>query len=579
MEKFSLAACAVALWTVMVPACAHHMPGNQVYHDLRIEVGDTEVRIQYQADVPQLVFAAERRNYSGSDGKVSAERLDGYFTALGLTLLSQFSIELNGRVLTPQTRGKYVYSPDGKRAYLFFCELPDGTAKGNHRLVVEDRTYPRNPAVMRVSAKTLSGWELVSHEGLTSSEEDGDELSDPFGQDVSSGSRRVSLSMRRGPQTETTGTEDPSGEPNASGPPETIGVGSGVTRGDRPGESSRSHAGADPEEAETTATQKRLVSLLESDAGGWPSLLFLGLAFIWGAGHALAPGHGKTLVAAYLVGTKGRPLDAVFLGLVTTVSHTGVVILLFIVLILSKHAVSAKVATDWLTVGAGLLVVAFGAYLLYRRLTERPHHHDHSHAGGHAHTHGPHGHSHDHGKADQPGKVTWGSLLWLGITGGIVPCPTALLALLVSYGYHQLILGLCFVLVFSIGLAGVLVAIGVSLVTGKGFLDRFLGEFRERTFRVLQVGSACIVLLIGLGMTWHGLMLEGVRSKVFSRGGLQSVALLAILVLAVTICVTLVRMSRRLNHVHASVAQLGEGREGVPGEEREGEESGEDEGA
>ena len=578
MEKFSLAACAVALWTVMVPACAHHMPGNQVYHDLRIEVGDTEVRIQYQADVPQLVFAAERRNYSGADGKVSAERLDGYFTALGLTLLSQFSIELNGRVLTPQARGKYVYSPDGKRAYLFVCELPDGTATGNHQLVVEDRTYPRNPAVMRVSVKTLSGWRLVSHEGLTSSEEDGDGLSDPFGQNVSSGSRRVSLSMRRVPQTETTGAEDPSGEPNASEPPESIGVGFGVTRGDRPGENSRSHAGADPEEAETTATRKRLVSLLESDAGGWPSLLFLGLAFVWGAGHALAPGHGKTLVAAYLVGTKGRPLDAVFLGLVTTVSHTGVVILLFIVLILSEHAVSAEVATDWLTVGAGLLVVAFGAYLLYRRLSEKPHHHDHSHAGGHAHTHGPQGHSHDHGKAEPPGKVTWGSLLWLGITGGIVPCPTALLALFVSSGYHRLGLGLCFVLVFSLGLAGVLVVIGVSLVTGKGFLDRFLGEFRERTFRVLQVGSACIVLLIGLGMTWHGLMLEGVHSKIFSRGGLQSVALLVILVLTVTVCLTLVRMSRRLNQVHASVLQLGEGREDEGGE-CEAEDSGEHEGA
>jgi nickel/cobalt exporter len=250
---------------------------------------------------------------------------------------------------------------------------------------------------------------------------------------------------------------------------------------------------------------------LHSGFSLWLLLLAAGL----GAFHALTPGHGKTLVAAYLVGENGTAWHAVVLGLVTTFTHTAIVIVTGVTLFLIygrrlPEDVSANVQTG-LQLVMGLLVVSMGVWLLLRRLSGKV---DHVHIGGghhHHHHHGGHDHHHHHGHADHAhdadGNVIprkqpvgmWG-LVMLGITGGLVPCVEAIAILLVTIGTGEVWLALAVVLAFSAGLAAVLVLIGILVVHAKGFAGSRWGE--GRFVRALPTISAVVVTLLGLWLCY-----------------------------------------------------------------------------
>jgi nickel/cobalt transporter (NicO) family protein len=256
-------------------------------------------------------------------------------------------------------------------------------------------------------------------------------------------------------------------------------------------------------------------------------LLALLLAFALGAGHALTPGHGKTIVAAYLVGARGTARHAVFLGLTTTVTHTlGVFLLGFVTLFISNYILPEQLY-PWLEFASGVLVVAIGvtlfrsrlAGLLRRRSTtdHRPpttddhdHHtsdHDHGHDHHHDHDHGPHGHSHlPPGAGGQP--VTWRSLLALGISGGLLPCPSALVVLLSAIALHRVAFGMLLIVAFSLGLASVLTGIGLALVYARRLFDNFPSD--GRLLRSLPVASAAFVTLAGLAIIVGALGQAGV---------------------------------------------------------------------
>src|SRR4030095_13892876 len=172
-------------------------------------------------------------------------------------------------------------------------------------------------------------------------------------------------------------------------------------------------------------------------------LVLLGMlvAFSLGALHALSPGHGKTVVASFLVGARGTARHAVFLGAVVTFTHTiGVFLLGLVVLFLSRTIVPEQIY-PWIGFISGLTILGVGVNLFRQRL-------------GHlTHDHGPHGHSHE-----IPPHITFRNLLALGLSGGIVPCPSALVVLAIAL--HRVGTGLLFILAFSLGLASVLVAIG-----------------------------------------------------------------------------------------------------------------------
>jgi nickel/cobalt exporter len=257
----------------------------------------------------------------------------------------------------------------------------------------------------------------------------------------------------------------------------------------RPGSS----AGDPPTVGELGTTERAasgFESLVSHDLTLGFVLLSLVLALFWGAAHALEPGHGKAIVAGYLVGTRGRPRDAVLLGLIVTVSHTvGVFALGLVTLALSEFIVP-ELLYPWLSLAAGLLVVAVGVGVLRSRLHEWLH----TQLGGHGHPHDhDHGHSHGFGRG----------LLGVGISGGIIPCPTALVVLLAAISLHRVGYGLILILAFSVGLAAAVTLIGVVAVTARRAFVRT--GLDGRLVRALPAISAVVVVALGLVMTARAL--------------------------------------------------------------------------
>ena len=238
-------------------------------------------------------------------------------------------------------------------------------------------------------------------------------------------------------------------------------------------------------------------------------LVSLLLAFFWGAVHALSPGHGKTVVAAYLVGARGTARHAAFLGLTVTLTHTaGVFALGLVTLYLSRYILPEDLY-PWLSVASGLLVVAIGVTLIWSRLRAKPaHDHTHEHADGPlVHSHGGRTHSHLPPGADG-GRVTWRSLLALGVSGGLIPCPSALVLLLGAISLDRLELGMILVVAFSFGLAAVLTAIGLLLVHARRYFER--ASLMPCIPRLLPVASAFAVSIAGLAIVYESLRQAGV---------------------------------------------------------------------
>lgn len=332
---------------------------------------------------------------------------------------------------------------------------------------------------------------------------------------------------------------------------------------------------------------------LRDGAGG--IAIALVTAFVWGALHSLSPGHGKTIVGAYLVGERATSLQALLLALTTTVTHTLGVFALGLTTLLAAQWILPETLYPWLSLISGGLVVSIGWNLLVQRLgrprhwrfgralasqraprstpvylpaggsgdalslapnycssadagvaAHRPHSasahshtythdgghshshaHDHSqvhaeghtHAEGHAHPHHHHhpptpdpehghGHSHDHGFGAHSHlpvdtAATWRSLLALGVSGGLVPCPAALVLMLSAIAVGQIQLGLLLVVAFSLGLAVVLMGLGLLLVNAKRIFSRVPAQLpwlSTAHLKALPVLSAGVILLVGISV-------------------------------------------------------------------------------
>lgn len=244
-------------------------------------------------------------------------------------------------------------------------------------------------------------------------------------------------------------------------------------------------------------------------------LLAIAGAFVWGGMHALSPGHGKTIVGAYLVGERATAQHAVFLGLTTTITHTLAVFALGLVTLFASRFVVPEQLYPWLSFLSGLMVVAIGLNLFISRLRNTQFHattHHHAHD-GHSHHHHDHHHIHDGNHHSHLPPMTdeappsWRSLLTLGVSGGLVPCPSALVVLLSAVALGRVGFGLVMVLAFSLGLAGVLTGLGLLLVRTKRLFDRLPSQMR--LVKVLPAVSALVVALIGVGITTQALMQIG----------------------------------------------------------------------
>ena len=254
-------------------------------------------------------------------------------------------------------------------------------------------------------------------------------------------------------------------------------------------------------------------------------LLFLLVAAGLGGLHALSPGHGKTLVAAYLVGSRGTLRHAFILGLIVTVTHTAGIFVLGLITLFASRYLLPETLYPWLTAASGLVIAQVGLFRLFgrgghhhhehHRAHEHSHSHEHAHddghehehSHGHVHSHHEHKHEHEHNHLPPPGEpITWRSLLALGVSGGMVPCPSALVVLLSAVALHQIGFGLLLIVAFSIGLAGVLIAIGIAVVRAHHFLNQ--RELLPHWFlHYVPKASAFAIVGIGLAIAVPAVML------------------------------------------------------------------------
>jgi nickel/cobalt transporter (NicO) family protein len=299
-----------------------------------------------------------------------------------------------------------------------------------------------------------------------------------------------------------------------------------------------------------TPTRDRLAELIAvPELTPLVALAGLVMAIALGALHAMSPGHGKTVVGAYLVGSRGTARHAAFLGLTVTITHTAGVFALGLVTLFASQYVLPEKLFPLLGLASGLIVVAIGGSLFVRRFRsalrglrgkDAPDHfgqaHDHSHGGSHPHAHhGPHSHDdladhvgreglhthshggpvHSHGGVEHahlpPGAdgvpVTWRSLLALGISGGLLPCPSALVVLLSAIALHRVGYGLLLVIAFSIGLAGTLTAVGLAFVYARKLIKRPMRS--RRLIQILPAASALVISCAGLAICYEALVSAG----------------------------------------------------------------------
>jgi len=249
----------------------------------------------------------------------------------------------------------------------------------------------------------------------------------------------------------------------------------------KPGGGSLTAPKAEGEKVSTShASGDGFASVFADAASGKGVLAVLLLTALgWGALHALSPGHGKAMVAAYLVGTRGSARHALALGATVTITHTiGVFALGAVTLALSQYVLPEDLY-PWLTLVSGLMVVGIGAGVLRSRLRRaRAHHHHHQHA---------------------PEDLTWRGLLGMGAAAGLIPCPSALVVLLAAISQHQVALGLLLITAFSLGLAATLSALGLAVVRARRLLPR-LGV-SSGIAAALPAVSALLIVAVGCLLT------------------------------------------------------------------------------
>jgi nickel/cobalt transporter (NicO) family protein len=295
-----------------------------------------------------------------------------------------------------------------------------------------------------------------------------------------------------------------------SSPPEVTAATAQIDPGDGPGPAPSLLASADlgSRAAVRDNGEGGFASLIaEEDLTVGFVMLSLLVAMFWGAAHALSPGHGKALVAAYLVGSRGTPRHAFLLGGIVTLTHTAGVFALGLVTLALSEFVVPEDLYPWLNLVAALMVVGVGVGVLRWRVSdwrharaharEDAHHHHHHHHRGHHH-----GGDHDHDHVPEPGSGLRG-LVGAGVSAGIIPCPTALVVLLAAISLHRVGYGLVLIVAFSLGLAATITAIGIVALSAKRVFAR--ASFQGPVIRFLPAISALVVLGLGIAMTVRAL--------------------------------------------------------------------------
>jgi ABC-type nickel/cobalt efflux system permease component RcnA len=469
---------------VAPPAGAHPLGNFSVNRYSRIEVARDGVQLRYVLDLAEIPTLQELGRAGGTAGAWNAAVRERVLTAKARELPVGVRLEIDGLPVAWTVRAARLDllpgQADLETLRIELTLAADVTAGEGARLIYQDTNYSGRAGWHEIVLRAVEGLDLLD------STAPADDASDE---------------LRAYPADPAVAPLDRS----AATARVTLGAGSPSTQ-------RRDSSGPAAARLGTDAAADHLTAFLRPGADrGLPTLLLaIALAAALGALHGLGPGHGKALVGAYLIGARGTPGQAVLLGLTVTVTHTLGVYALGLVTLVAAQYLLPETVYPVLGVVSGLLVAAIGLVLARARLIALWPHHEptanaivqaaapvpstlpirpwlaidmtegavaaenraadprarpHRHGLGPVHTHeGP-------GSSDQP--VTFRSLLALGVSGGLLPCPSALVVLLAAIAFHNVALGMALVAAFSVGLAGVLTALGLLVVYSGRWLSRF----------------------------------------------------------------------------------------------------------
>jgi nickel/cobalt transporter (NicO) family protein len=509
MRRLAMLGLAGALAFAVTPVAAHPLGNFTISHYAALEVGRTDVSVRYVIDMAEIPTFQEMQETGlvAQDGHPSVA---SWAAAKAEALARGLRLEVGERGLTLSVVSHQTIFPAGagglptlKLGVVYRAPLPadlDGTRELRYR----DENFAERAGWKEIVARAGAGVALVT--STAPAADRSRELSDYPTDLLNSPPQDLEARVTFRVEPASIATAPPSAPPEAS-------------TGLRPNtQSSPSNRFADLLRAGTAGTGLVATALI--------------VAMALGAFHALEPGHGKTVVAAYMVGSRGTARHALILGLIVTASHTaGVYLLGGVTFYASQHIVPEQLY-PWLSLGSGLTIAVLGAVMFFRRYVGKdhehghhhgPHGHHHHHGGlGHTHAHGPdhthesghdaahdhghdpghdQGHGHDHAPAHRHDHepVSLRALFALGISGGIIPCPAALVVLLSALSMRRVGFGLILIVAFSVGLAAVLVVIGVLMV----YAGRLMSRFREDgpwIHRWLPLTSSAVMMLLGLGI-------------------------------------------------------------------------------
>ena len=436
MKRVLAVLAAVAVFAVLAPAALAHPLGNfSINHLSTVKISEDRVDVLYVLDQAEIPTTQER-------GKSRADVI----RSKQQELRERLTLEVDGRWVELRQLEPRLSFPRGQAGLetTRFEQLLRATVRDPERVEVRDETFPDRVGWKAIVAQPGEGTAVRSTapsgdptNGLTRYPED--LLDSPLDR------RSASFSVERGDGTLVA--------PRAEG--------------------DRTIATRDPSGA-------GFAGVFDDAASGQGVLVLLLLAaFGWGALHALSPGHGKAMVAAYLIGTRGTARHAIWLGVTVTITHTiGVFALGLVTLALSQYILPEDLY-PWLTLVSGLLVVTIGAGVLRARFRRRGHEQHHHH-------------HHD-------SAVTRRSLIAMGAAAGLIPCPSALVVLLGAIAQHEVALGLLLIVAFSVGLAGTLTGLGLVVVYARRILPR--GRLTGRVAQVLPAVSAAAIVVVGCVLT------------------------------------------------------------------------------
>lgn len=469
---------------------AHVVPVDQIGHHIQIAMFKDKIIVDYAivqselADVKEMIMMNTDGNY-----EISQAEKESYYNKKKDWLKTNLEIMLDGKTVVLVDLGTDISAPQ-VQSYKFILPISDTT-----KITYEISVYNKIPFTRAENLK----YYITPEEGITVTKEERwqkDNNDIGVDQGIIQEKRGIILAYTTGKPVETS-TLSPGNREDIKG----------TNR--------------------LNATNKLRSIINEPNISFRFAIIALIVSAFLGGLHAITPGHGKTIVAAYLVGTEGRVIDAVFLGIIVTITHTLSVIILGLIVLYASQYILPQDLFPYIGISSGLLIIIVGGWLLVRNIRhgyvdEHEHSHQHNILGLHHHheseTHHNHheddinDHHHDDDKEiHQPKEksgVTFWSMVSLGISGGIIPCPDAIVVLLIAVALNRIAFGLLIIMAFSIGLAAVLIIIGIMIVLAKSFLDKSTGV--NRWTRALPIASAAVVIILGFVITIKALVSNGI---------------------------------------------------------------------